>query len=165
MTADLLVKLYDLADEIAGLDNLKEDNIRIVRGLALDKSRIISFIKENFEINWANELERALFNQPASCFLAIKDKKVVGFACYDTTGKGFFGPTGVIDKVRGKGVGKVLLLKCLLDMREMGYGYAVIGGASDAIEFYAKAAGAQIIPDSYPGIYSRMIAGGFQKQS
>ncbi|NLI90584.1 MAG: GNAT family N-acetyltransferase [Epulopiscium sp.] len=162
MTADLLVKLYDLDDKIEGLDKLKEDNIRIVRALAVDKSRIIDFIMEEFEINWANEFERALFNDPTSCFIAIKDKEVVGFACYDATGKGFFGPTGVSDKVRGKGVGKVLLLKCLLDMKENGYGYAIIGGASDAIEFYSKVAGATIIPDSYPGIYGRMIAGEFE---
>ncbi len=163
MTADLLVKLYDLEDEIEGIDKLKDDNIRIVRALALDKSKIIDFIVDEFEINWANEFEQALFNDPTSCFIAIKDKEIVGFACYDTTGKGFFGPTGVSSKVRGKGVGKFLLLKCLLDMREIGYGYAVIGGASDAIEFYSKVAGATIIPDSHPGIYSRMIAGAFEK--
>ncbi len=163
MVADLLVKLYKLEDKIKNLDKLEEDNIRIVRALALDKSRIMDFIKTEFEINWANEFERALYNDPASCFIAIKDKEVVGFACYDTTGKGFFGPTGVSEKVRGKGVGTVLLLKCLLDMRDMGYGYAIIGGASDAIEFYSKVVGATIIPDSYPGIYSRMIDGEFNK--
>ena len=163
MIADLLVKLYELEDEIKNLDKLKKDDIKIVRALALDKSRIIDFIKNEFEINWANEFERALFNNPSSCFIAIKDKEVVGFACYDTTGKGFFGPTGVSEKVRGKGVGTVLLLKCLLDMKNMGYGYAIIGGASDAIDFYSKVVGATIIPDSYPGIYSRMIAGEFDK--
>lgn len=161
MTADLLVKLYDIEDEIKGMDKLKEDNIRIVRPLAVDSSRITDFIEEEFEINWANEFMKALYNEPTSCFIAIKDKEVVGFACYDATGKGFFGPTGVSKKVRSKGVGTVLLLKCLLDMRENGYGYAVIGGASDAIDFYSKIAGATIIPDSYPGIYSRMIAGEF----
>lgn len=60
-------------------------------------------------------------------------------------------------------MGTVLLLKCLLDMREMGYGYAIIGAASDAIEFYSKVVGATIIPDSYPGIYSRMISGEFNR--
>lgn len=163
MTADLLVKLYDLDDEIDGLEDLKNNSIRIVRALALDKSRIIKFIEEEFHINWANEFEQALFNDPTSCFIAIEDKEIVGFACYDATGKGFFGPTGVSSQVRGKGVGKVLLLKCLLDMREIGYGYAIIGGASDAIDFYAKVANAIIIPDSYPGIFSRMIAGGFDE--
>lgn len=89
MVADLLVKLYNLEDTIDGLKKLEEDNIRIVRALALDKSRIIDFIKDEFEINWANEFERSLFNNPTSCFIAIKDKEVVGFACYDATGKGF----------------------------------------------------------------------------
>ncbi|HHX59256.1 MAG TPA: GNAT family N-acetyltransferase [Epulopiscium sp.] len=163
MTADLLVKLYDLEDNIKGLEKLDEHNIKIVRALALDKSRIIDFIVREFEIGWANEFEQALFNDPTSCFIAIKDKEVIGFACYNATGKGFFGPTGVSNIARGKGVGTVLLLKCLLDMREMGYGYAIIGGASDAIAFYSKIVGATVIPDSHPGIYSRMIAGGFEK--
>lgn len=163
MKADLLVKLYDLEDEIKDLDKLKEDNIRIVRALAPDKSSIVDFITKEFNVGWADEFERALFNNPSSCFIAIKDKEVVGFACYDATGKGFFGPTGVSSKVRGKGIGKFLLLKCLHDMREVGYGYAVVGAASDAIEFYSKVAGSIVIPDSFPGIYSRMIRAEVEK--
>lgn len=163
MLVDMLVKLYDLPDEIHGIEKLKHKEIRVVRPLALDKVKIIDYIKNTFEVNWASECERALSNQLITCFIAIKDKEIVGFACYDTTGKGFFGPMGISKECRGMGVGKVLLLRGLLAMREEGYGYAIIGGASDAIEFYKKAVGAEIIQNSYPGIYSRMIAGEFNR--
>ena len=42
-------------------------------------------------------------------------------------------------------------------MREAGYGYAVIGWVSDAVEFYRKSLEILEIPDSFPGIYCHMI--------
>lgn len=54
-------------------------------------------------------------------------------------------------------IGKVLLLKCLHAMREAGYAYAIIGGVTDAVEFYTKAVRASIIEGSYPGIYRGLI--------
>ncbi len=55
--------------------------------------------------------------------------------------KGFFGPTGVDESARGKGIGHALLLKTLLDMRDQGYGYAIIGGAGP-VDFYQRSVGA-----------------------
>jgi len=45
------------------------------------------------------------------------------------------------------------VLACPLDMRVKGYGYAIIGGAGST-EFYQRAVGATVIPDSVPGIYA-----------
>ena len=77
----------------------------------------------------------------------------MGFACYDATAKNF-GPTGVTSDYRGKGIGRALLLKCLLSMREQDYGYAIIGELPG--EFY-KTANAVPIDNSFPGIYGRLI--------
>jgi hypothetical protein len=41
-------------------------------------------------------------------------------------------------------------------MRWQGYGYAAIGGVGP-IEFYEKAVGATVIPDSTPGVYSGLL--------
>ncbi|MDA7868065.1 GNAT family N-acetyltransferase, partial [Akkermansiaceae bacterium] len=90
--------------------------------------------------------------QPVACFIATKDKKILGFACYETTAKGYFGPTGVAESARGLGLGKALLLKALEAQREAGYAYAFIGGVGPR-EFYAKTVGAIEIPGSDPGIY------------
>ena len=78
---------------------------------------------------------------------------LVGFAAYECTRKDFFGPTGVIESERGRGLGRALLLASLWGLRELGYAYAVIGGVGPA-EFYERAVGARLIPDSDPGVYA-----------
>ena len=81
---------------------------------------------------------------------------MVGFAGYECTRRGFFGPTGVIPAAQGKGIGKALLLASLTALREMGYVYAIIGAAGP-VDFYQKAVGAIVIPDSEPGIYTDIL--------
>jgi GNAT superfamily N-acetyltransferase len=93
-----------------------------------------------------------------SCFIAADAHALLGFGVYDATMRGFFGPTGVTENARGRGVGKALLLACLHDMAAQGYGYAVIGGVGPA-EFYAQAVGATVIPESSPGVYAGMLKG------
>ena len=51
---------------------------------------------------------------------------MIGFAAYETTRRGFFGPTGVAPSERGKHIGKALLLASLWGLREMGYAQAVV---------------------------------------
>jgi len=82
--------------------------------------------------------------------------EILGFACYNATGKGFFGPTGVKKKMRGQGIGSVLLWRCLESQWEQGYAYSIIGGAGP-VDYYAKAVGATVIEDSNPGIYCRNL--------
>jgi GNAT superfamily N-acetyltransferase len=94
--------------------------------------------------------------QPPTCFIAIQNDELIGFACHDATAKGFFGPTGVDTAARGKGVGHALLLTTLLDMYAHGYAYGVIGGAGP-MEFYRRSVGAIPIEGSDPGIYRGML--------
>ncbi len=157
MPFDMLVKLYSLSNHIDGIEKLKEEGIEIKRPLALDKNRVISYVREHFYENWANECDVAFSRIPISCFIAVKDEEIVGFSAYDVTYRGFFGPTGVSKEYRGKGLGKVLLLKSLLAMKEIGYGYAIIGWVDTAKNFYEKVVGAIPIEDSFPGIYKDMI--------
>ena len=95
---------------------------------------------------------KAFSNHPISCFLATEEGEIIGFACYDCTCKNFFGPTGVVEEKRSRGIGKALLLCCLHAMAANGYGYAIIGGVGPA-DFYAKAVGAVEIKGSSPGVY------------
>ena len=155
--ADLLVKLYELPSNAENIERLKKENILIKRALSPDKHIVLDFIRKNFGEGWASECDAAFANLPVSCFIAVKDKKVVGFACYEATCKGFFGPIGVHDSMRGYGVGKVLLIECLQAMYNEGYGYAIIGGGTGVADFYINTVGATIIEGSSPGIYSRMV--------
>ena len=107
----------------------------------------------HFGERWAGEAETAFSRVPVSCHLAVDAAgKICGFACHDVTFRGFFGPAGVPEKLRGRGLGTALLLTALHSLAAAGYAYAVIGGSGDD-DFYAKAVGAVPIPDSEPGPY------------
>ncbi len=153
---DLLVKLYHLPDTFSVKD-LNEQGIQIKRVLPPDKHLVDEFVRKNFSEAWVSEISVSLTKVNPTCFIAIKDHRVVGFAAYDATAKGFFGPTGVDENFRGLGVGKALLMKCLIAMREEGYGYAIIGGVGKAQPFYEKVCQAEEIKDTNPSVYSRMV--------
>ncbi len=155
--SDMLVKLYNVEDCPEVEAALKAEGIHIVKALSPDKHRVIPFIK-TFSEGWGSECEAAFANNPHTIYIAVKDKKVIGFAAYDATARGFFGPTGVDPEYRRKGIGRVLMVKCFNSMKEMGYGYAIIGwAAKSAVKFYQEYAGAQIIEDSFPGVYGRLV--------
>lgn len=160
--ADMLVKLYAI-EYNSNEDELLTDAVSMKKACAVDKNIILEFVKTNFpdEPVWVNECEYALFNSPTSCYIAVKNKELIGFACYDATAKGFFGPMGVKEYYRKKGIGRALLIKSLNSMKESGYAYAIIGWpAGSAIEFYKRTVNASIIEDSPPNksIYKNCIS-------
>ncbi len=156
--ADMLVKLYPLPAAPGLEEELAARGVRIMKALSLDLSKVVAFTEENGHPSWADEIRASFANNPASCYVAVKNKQVIGFACYEATARGFFGPTLVREDERRQGVGKALLLKCLFSMREMGYAYAIIGWPDPkAIHFYEQACGGMMIPGEGIGVYSRMI--------
>ncbi len=152
---DMLVRLYDLPDSAALYAKAAADGVTLRRARAFEKHTVAAFAR-TFSEKWSSEVEVALTRQPVACFIATKDKRILGFACYDTTMRGFFGPTGVAEDARGLGLGKALLFKSLEALRETGHAYAIIGGVGPK-EFYAKACGAIEIPGSDPGIYGDIL--------
>ncbi|HKC62113.1 MAG TPA: GNAT family N-acetyltransferase [Pyrinomonadaceae bacterium] len=153
---DMLVNLLKLAPLEPTLSELRQAGVIIRRAQAYEITSVRAFILKNFEAGWADEISVGYANKPVSIFIAIRDHEVVGFAAYECTRRNFFGPTGVLESERGRGVGRALLLACLWGLREMGYAYAIIGGVGPA-EFYERVVGATLIPDSTPGIYADPI--------
>ncbi len=149
---DMLVKLYDLKNDQCYMSALTEQGIEIRKPIGSEKHDLLRWVGDNFSPGWSSELDTALSNRPVSCFIAQHETSILGFGCYDATALGFFGPVGVLQDARGKGLGGALTQACLMDMRLKGYGYAIIGMA-EAQDFYQKVAGAVEIPDSSPGIY------------
>jgi GNAT superfamily N-acetyltransferase len=149
---DMLVKLYGLPDLHAQLKKIEEQGIRNRRPNHWEKAVLLDWVREHFSQAWGFECEAAFTRVPPSCFMAIRTDALIGFACYDCTRKNFFGPTGVVENERGRGVGWALLLSCLYAMRDDGYAYAIIGGVGPA-EYYARTVGATLIEGSSPGIY------------
>jgi len=154
--ADLLVKLYDMKNDWTLLFDQEKQGINIRKPVGPEKNILVDWVREKFEDAWASEMDMAISNRPISCFVAIKNKRPVGFACYDATALGYFGPTGVEEASRGLGTGRALLLACLLDMKLKGYGYAIIGDAGP-VDFYQKTVGAIVIKNSKPGILSGFL--------
>ena len=137
--ADMLVKLYNIPNSYEIEKKLSEEGIKIKKALAPDRSRIIDFSRACAKEDYSDEVTAAFSNNPITCYIATKEKKIIGFACYEATAKDFFGPMAVLENERKKGIGKALLLKSLESMQEFGYAYAIIGWpAKSAVDFYKK---------------------------
>jgi len=117
---------------------------------------IQNWVRENFSEYWVSEVTAAMAHQPPGCLVAIMGDELVGFACYDATARGFFGPTGVAENQRGKGIGLALLYHTLSAMKARGYAYAIIGGVGP-VDFYAKAVGAVPIAADNEDIYQGLL--------
>lgn len=153
---DMLVKLYTLPPLEPALEATRQAGVEVRRAMAAERQKVVRWVETTFDTYWAGETAVAFARQPVACFIAIADGQLVGFACHDATCPNFFGPTGVDDRYRGRGIGKALLLACLHDMAAQGYAYAIIGGVGP-VEFYARTVGAVEIPDSTPGIYRQVV--------
>jgi GNAT superfamily N-acetyltransferase len=152
---DMLVRLYDLADSSELYGQIAAGGVVLRRARAFEKHTVADFAR-TFSEKWASEVEVAATRQPVSCFIATRDRRILGFSCYDTTHRGFFGPTGVVEDARGLGLGKALLMKALEGLRDLGHAYAIIGGVGPR-EFYEKNCGAIEIPGSDPGTYVDLL--------
>ncbi|AJY45471.1 GNAT family N-acetyltransferase [Martelella endophytica] len=156
MATDMLVKLYELEPDASVAAKMAAENVTIRPALAPEMAAIAAWIEPRFGAGWVSEMQVSMARQPVSCLIAVREGELLGFACYDATARGFFGPTGVDETERGKGIGHALLIETLLAMRNVGYGYGVIGGAGPT-GFYQKSVGAIPIADSDPGIYRGML--------
>jgi len=149
---DMLVNLLKLPS----LDRLNDEGVNIRRAQPFEITPVREFIEQNFSVAWADEISVGFANKPVSVVIATRAAKVIGFAGYECTRRDFFGPTGVIESERGRGIGKALLISALWGLRELGYVYGVIGDAGP-VEFYREAVDAIVIPDSEPGIYADLL--------
>jgi GNAT superfamily N-acetyltransferase len=153
---DLLVNLLKLpALETLTLE-LQTAGVTVRRAQPFEVTPVRSFVAKSFSVAWADEVSIAFAAKPIPLFIAIAANEIVGFAAYECTRRGFFGPTGVRESMRGKGLGTALLLHSLWGLRELGYVYGIIGAAGP-VEFYQRLVGAIVIPDSDPGIYTNLL--------
>lgn len=152
--ADLLVRLYDLPS--FDYKRLADQDVTLRRALAPERSAVCRWVETHFSRHWRSEVEVGFSHQPIDVWIAHDSEGLLGFACGDVTARGFFGPTGVLEAFRGRGIGEALLFRTLQDLENKGFAYAVIGDPGP-VEFYKKKLDAIEIPGSRPGIYKGMI--------
>jgi len=145
--ADMLVNLMDIPSCDERIAKLASKGINIRRAMTPDMMAVLDFVEKTTGRFAKGECMASFSHHPVSCYIAEKDGKLIGYACYDATMKDFFGPTEVLKEFQGHGIGAALLLKCLHSLKEEGYGYAVIGSVGPA-DFYRKVCNAVVIPSS-----------------
>jgi GNAT superfamily N-acetyltransferase len=127
------------------LSRLRVDESTRVRRAARDEAdRVLDFVEREFGRIWRFEAAHGFECELPPIFIAEQDGVIAGFAAHDVNnrGLGFFGPTGVVRALRGRGLGCELLLASLDDLRRLGHARAVIPW-TDAIGFYRKCCGAE----------------------
>ncbi len=153
---DMLVNLLTLPPLDLQLERMAKGGITLRRAQPFEITRVRSFVEEHFSVAWADEISVGFANKPVSVYIAVADKQIIGFAAYECTRKTLFGPTGVAEGMQARGIGRALLIASLSGLKELGYVYGIIGGAGP-VEFYEKAVGAIVIPNSDPGIYTNLL--------
>jgi len=151
---DLLIKLYDLPEVAPHLAGVRKRGVVVRRARAYEKFRVLQWVGEAFGPGWAGECDAAFAHQPATCFLGTSEGTIVGFACYECTCKNFFGPLGVAEGYRKRGIGRALSLRALHAMAELGYAYAIVGDGDRALAFYSRVLEVIEIQGSSPGYYA-----------
>ena len=131
----------------------KKDGYIYERVQPEDFDRTFNFVKQHFpDGTWPEEVRFSFKLNPPTTFIA-KDAKneIVGWATYNIFFPGSFGPTGILESLRGKGIGTELLLWCLWDIKQSGLDSCEIMWVDgDKVKFYSKVIGAYISPIFYP---------------
>ncbi|MCW4116304.1 GNAT family N-acetyltransferase [Aurantimonas sp. MSK8Z-1] len=152
---DLLVNLYDKRLEVLS-ERTQAVPATVRPALPPETEYVVDWVRRRFHERWSSEVMVAMAHRPASCLIAIEAGELAGFACFDTTARGFFGPTGVRPESRGRGFGLALLSASLQALKALGHAYAVIGDPGP-IQFYVDAVGAHPIPGGDGSLYHGML--------
>jgi ribosomal protein S18 acetylase RimI-like enzyme len=128
------------------------------RVLPNDFDKTFNFVKQHFpDGTWPEEVKFSFNLNPPTTFIA-KDAKneIVGWSTHSLFFPGSFGPTGVLESLRGKGIGTELLLWSLWDINQNGLDSCeIMWVTGDTVKFYSKAIEAYVSPIYYP-MYKRI---------
>ncbi len=107
---------------------LADEGIEIRRAHTGDWHLIEQFFARQFGEGWLCETGMGMANHPPSVYLAIRDGAIIAFAAHSTMNQewGHFGPMGTSEPCRGRGIGRVLMYRCMSDLQAAGFRSAVI---------------------------------------
>lgn len=147
---DLYVHNMGVDFDSVDFDTAEAESALVGRGIAFrrlrheDETALRPWVHGHWGSGWATEACNSLKNDPVTSHVAVNDGRIVGFATYDvmalTSG---FGPTGVEERMRGLGLGKILLFRCLEDMKKRGNRHCEVTWVGP-ISYYSHTVGARI---------------------
>ncbi len=144
-TTNLIADLEGRDWETARMEHdLAEEGIVISRATEEDRVELLRFIEDEFAL-WRHEVSMAFQREPVAIHIARFNDRIRGFSAYNgnNVGNGWFGPMGTSNVLRGRGIGEVLLKRCLSDLKAEGNKKAIIPWVGP-IAFYAHHAGANV---------------------
>ena len=78
---DMIVNLYNLENPQPIYDRVESQDIILRRVRAYERHIIAEWVSTHFSPKWVSEVKVAFSRQPVSCFIATRNKKILGFAC------------------------------------------------------------------------------------
>lgn len=144
-TSNLEVALQHQAfDTSSEEQQLTREKIFIRRATKTDWQLVENLIVNQFKA-WLPEIQTTYKNNPISLHIAEYNGKVEAFSAYDSNNlnTGWFGPMGTNPVLRGKGIGGILLKRCLDDMKKQGHDVSIIPWVGP-IPFYLHYANAKL---------------------
>ena len=120
------------------------DPVILRRAEPADKPALDGFLDLHWP-PWKPELDRGWRRRPIPIHLAFLGSELLGFAAYDCNnfGTGWFGPMATTQDWQRKGIGRELLLYCLIDLKAQGLDHAVIPWVGP-VGFYNRTVDARI---------------------
>ena len=138
MDVDLRSRDWSTADMETRLDG----SFAVRRLESRDRDQFGAWLQQWWGAGWHAEALASYGNDPVSTFVATQDDRICAFASYNVAAlEGGFGPTGTQPSVQGRGLGRILLFRCMDDLKQMGHEKAEICWTGP-ISFYARTAGA-----------------------
>jgi mycothiol synthase len=123
---------------------LRAHGIELRRATPEDRPRVREWMAKEFPGGWEAEADVTFTLSPIPLWLAFRGEAIVGFVAYDEDlFAGGFGPTGVEESLRGRGIGVALLYRSLAEMQAIGYTECEVGWIGPA-RFYSRAVEARV---------------------
>ena len=141
MNVDLNYSNWNTTEEE---EKLGSSGILICRPSTEELDQVVDFVRIEWE-QWENEIRMSFKDDPHSIHVAKLNGEIKAFSAHNANNKGtgWFGPMGTHPDLRGKGIGGILLKRCLKDMKDQGHQQIIIPWVAP-IAFYAHYANAKI---------------------
>lgn len=146
MSCDLRRSDWDTREEE---ERLRSAGIIVRRAGRDDQEAAFAFLRAHFA-GWLREVAACYLREPIGLHIALdatagEPMPIAGFAAHDgnNPGMAWFGPMGTDPAYRGRGIGRVLLRRCLADQRAEGHTHSIIPWVGP-LSFYWQHCGAVV---------------------